>query len=147
MNLKNKHGLSKKSKLYGVWVMMKQRCYNTNNKDYYAYGARGVQVCNQWKENYNEFHNWSYDNGYKEGLSLDRIDVNGNYEPNNCRWATIEEQANNKRNTIYVDINDKFYTLSDLSAIYNIKRETLEMRYIRGDRGERLIRSVRKRAS
>ncbi|MBU3102922.1 hypothetical protein [Clostridium gasigenes] len=97
-----KHGMAKKTKLYPVWVTMKQRCYNGKNKDYYNYGARGVTVCDEWRTNYLKFHNWAYGAGYNEGLSLDRIDVRGNYEPSNCRWATMKEQANNKRNTIYI---------------------------------------------
>lgn len=142
-----KHGMAKKSKLYGIWVTMKQRCYNERNKDFYAYGARGISVYSEWIKSYVEFHNWAYSNGYEEGLSIDRIDVNGNYEPSNCKWVTMKEQANNKRNTIYIEIDGTPYTLSDLSQIYKIKRETLEMRYIRGDRGERLLRPVRKRIS
>lgn len=140
-----KHGLAKKSKLYSIWVMMKQRCYNMNNKDYINYGARGIQVYDEWMHNYLKFHNWAYINGYREGLSLDRIDVNGNYEPNNCKWSTLIEQANNKRNNIHILYEDKLLTLTELSDVTGINRDVLEMRYIRGDRDERLIRPVRKR--
>lgn len=141
-----KHGLSK-TKLYHVWVMMKQRCYNCCNKDYKDYGARGIIVHGQWINNFKVFHEWAIAAGYEEGLTLDRINPNGNYEPNNCRWITNAEQQNNKRNTIYVLYNNRLITLTELSIITNIKRETLEMRYIRGDRGERLIRPVRKRTA
>lgn len=147
MNIKNKHGLAKKTKLYGRWVMMKQRCYNSNNKDYYNYGARGIKVCDKWRNSYLNFHNWAYANGYNDMLSIDRIDVNGDYEPDNCRWVDKNIQANNKSCTIYIDYKGKRVTLTELSGITGIKRETLEMRYIRGDRGERLYRPVRKRAS
>lgn len=147
MNIKNKHGLAKKTKLYGRWVMMKQRCYNSNNKDYYNYGARGIKVCDEWRNSYLNFHNWAYANWYNDMLSIDRIDVNGDYEPDNCRWVDKNIQANNKSCTIYIDYKGKRVTLTELSGITGIKRETLEMRYIRGDRGERLYRPVRKRAS
>lgn len=147
MNIKNKHGLAKKTKLYGRWVMMKQRCYNPNNKDYYNYGARGIKVCDEWRNNYLNFHNWAYANGYNDTLSIDRIDVNGDYKPINCRWVDKNIQANNKVCTIYIDYEGNSVTLTELSNITGIKRETLEMRYIRGDRGERLYRPVRTRAS
>lgn len=142
-----KHGLAKKSKLYSIWVMMKQRCYNMNNKDYINYGARYIRVYDEWVHDYLKFHNWAYINGYREGLSLDRIDVNGNYEPNNCKWSTLIEQANNKRNNIHILYEDKLLTLTELSDVTGINRDVLEMRYIRGDRGERLIRQVRKRTA
>ncbi len=141
-----KHGQSN-TRLHSIWVMMRQRCYNANNKDYYNYGARGIQVCQEWIKDFKAFNEWAYNNGYEDKLSLDRVDVNSNYEPDNCRWATIEEQANNKRNTIYVEINDKLFTITEIAKIYNIPRATIEMRYTRGDRGERLIREVRKRIS
>ncbi|MBP1889811.1 hypothetical protein J2Z53_001394 [Clostridium moniliforme] len=144
--MSKKHGL-RYTKLYGVWGMMKQRCYNCCNKDYKDYGAREIRICDEWKNNVKIFYNWAINNGYEEGLTLDRINPNGNYEPNNCRWITNAEQQNNKRNTIHVLYKDKLLTLTELSNITNIKRETLEMRYIRGDRGERLIRPVRKRCA
>ena len=123
-----KHGLCKKTKLYGIWVMMKQHCYNPNNKDYYNYGDRGVKVCDVWRNNYLEFHNWAYANGYSQGLSIDRIDSNGDYEPSNCRWATDYQQANNKRNTIHILFHGKDMTLSELSELTGISRSTIEMR-------------------
>jgi len=141
-----KHGQSG-TKLYAIWVTMRQRCYNANNKDFYNYGEKGIKVCDEWIKDFSEFYRWAMENGYAESLSIDRIDPYGNYEPSNCRWATIQEQANNKKNTIYVEVDGSTYTLTELSNLYGIRRETLEMRYIRGDRGERLIRSVRKRAS
>lgn len=87
------------SRLYHIWCGMLQRCYYKNGKDFKNYGGRGITVCEQWKTNYAEFKKWAESNGYADDLSIDRVDVNGNYEPDNCRWATAEEQANNKRNS------------------------------------------------
>lgn len=140
------HGQSG-TKLYAIWVTMRQRCYNTNNKDFYNYGAKGIKVCDEWLKDFSEFYRWSMENGYVESLSIDRINPYGNYEPNNCRWATIQEQANNKKNTIYVEVDGSTYTLTELSNLYGIRRETIEMRYLRGDRGERLVRPVRYRTA
>ena len=140
------HGQSG-TKLYAIWVTMRQRCYNTNNKDFYNYGAKGIKVCDEWLKEFSEFYRWSMENGYAESLSIDRIDPYGNYEPSNCRWATIQEQANNKKNTIYVEVDGSTYTLTELSNLYGIRRETIEMRYLRGDRGDRLVRPVRYRTA
>ena len=93
-----KHGL-KKTRLYNIWINMKQRCYNNRNPKYPIYGKRGISICSQWLKNFITFYNWAILNGYKDTLTIDRINVNGNYEPNNCRWITNQEQQRNKRNS------------------------------------------------
>lgn len=97
------HGM-RNSRLYDVYTNMKSRCSNPKNKSYSNYGGRGIKVCNEWMESFDNFMEWALSSGYSESLTLDRIDVNGNYCPENCRWATVFQQVNNKRKTIWVEI-------------------------------------------
>lgn len=93
---------------------MKQRCYNTLNKDYYKYGARGIKIYDEWLLDINKFYQWSLDNGYINGLTIDRIDVHKGYAPNNCRWVGVAEQNRNKTTTIYVEYKGETRTLSSV---------------------------------
>lgn len=88
--------------LYTTWGNMKNRCYNPRGHNYNDYGGRGITVCNEWKNNFQSFFNWSINNGYKKELSIDRIDNNGNYRPDNCRWVNRLIQGKNKRNNVVV---------------------------------------------
>ena len=117
--LSYKHGESHTSRLYREWASMKLRCYSKNRKDYINYGGRGIKVCEEWKD-YFSFRNWALKNGYSDDLTLDRIDVNGNYEPLNCRWADAETQANNKRNSKFITYNGKRQTVSQWAKELNI---------------------------
>lgn len=94
----SKHNMAY-SKLYKVWQGMKTRCYNKNFMYYCNYGGRGITICDEWKSNFSNFYEWSINNGYEEGLTIDRINNDGNYEPSNCRWVTRAEQNRNKRYT------------------------------------------------
>ena len=80
-----------------IWKNMKSRCGNPNATSYRIYGGRGISVCHEWLKDFMSFYNWAIENGYRSDLSIDRIDVNGNYEPCNCRWATAKEQRANQR--------------------------------------------------
>lgn len=119
-------------KLRGVFRTMKARCYNPNTNRYYLYGAKGIKVCDEWLKNPLNFCIWAINNGYKEGLSIDRINVNGNYEPSNCRWVDAYVQANNKSNIPLYNFNGGFYSIAELSRIYNINKSTLVNRLKRG---------------
>lgn len=90
------HGSSHNSRLYDIWVNMRQRCSNENADKSGRYVKRGISVCESWETSFEEFRDWAYENGYSDTLTIDRIDYDGNYEPSNCRWATYEQQARNK---------------------------------------------------
>lgn len=106
-----KHG-GKKERLYGVWCAIRSRCNNPNNKEYNRYGGRGIKCCDSWKE-YMSFREWAISNGYKEGLTIDRIDNDGNYCPENCRWVTRTQQMQNTSLNVLVEHNSKTQTMSE----------------------------------
>lgn len=118
-----KHGCSK-NRLYNIWTGMKQRCSNENSDSWNAYGERGIKVCDEWKESFVAFREWALSHGYSDDLTIDRIDADGNYEPSNCRWATIRQQANNKRNSSRIEINGIIKSLPEWCDIYKIKTVT-----------------------
>lgn len=121
------------TRLYHIWASMKQRCNNKNCSAFVLYGKRNIKVCDEWEKDFMNFYNWAMANGYREDLTIDRIDVNGNYEPNNCRWTTMLEQNNNKRNVIKIWFKDRYYTLRDIANITNRKIRTLWTNYKKGN--------------
>lgn len=112
------HGMTG-TRVHRIWVSMKSRCYNPNNKKYPRYGARGITVCEEWKNTFLSFYDWAMNNGYSDNLSIDRIDVNGNYEPSNCRWVTNKVQANNKTTNKFVVYKGETKTVAEWADILN----------------------------
>ena len=88
------------SRIYRIWEGMRQRCRDKNASNYHNYGGRGIKVCPEWSDNFIKFRNWSLENGYKEKLTIDRINNNGDYTPDNCQWTTIKQQSKNRRNNL-----------------------------------------------
>ena len=122
-----KHGMSH-SRLYHIWQNMKGRCLNPKNHAYHLYGGRGIRVCDEWLD-FEKFALWAVSNGYDSCLSIDRIDVNGNYEPENSRFSTMKEQAFNRRTTIKITYDNETHSLSEWSRILSISRSTITKRY------------------
>lgn len=118
------------SRLYRAWHHMKNRCHNPDVDGYNNYGGRGIKVCEEWQD-FVPFKEWALANGYDDTLTLDRIDVNGNYEPSNCRWVSIKVQANNKRNNHLVTYKGMTKTISQWAEEYGIKYGTLLARLTR----------------
>ena len=127
------------TRLHNAWFNMRMRCGNENNHKYKIYGGRGIQVCVEWKENFEAFRDWALANGYKRGLTIDRINNDGDYEPDNCRWATMKQQARNTRNNVHITINGVTKLLCEWAEVAGIKYDTLLRRYHKGWRDERLL--------
>lgn len=126
-NMVYKHGLSN-TDLYSVYRSMISRCYDKNHRFYKNYGGRGITICNEWLNNFKLFYDWALANGYRKGLSIDRIDNNKGYFPNNCRWATQKEQMNNIRNNKIYTYNGKTQTVSQWAEELGWGRTTLDNR-------------------
>ena len=116
---KKTHGQCR-TRIYRIYRNMLNRCYYKPFIEYHRYGGRGIIVCKEWLDNFINFYNWAMANGYSDELSIDRIDPNGNYEPNNCRWVTQQQQQNNKRCNHYITYNGETLSLADWSRKLNI---------------------------
>lgn len=131
-----KHGLSKvngkKTKLFMTWDAMRQRCTNSNHASYKDYGGRGITVCPEWLNNFKSFYDWSMDNGFSNDLSIDRIDNDKGYSPDNCRWVDAKTQIRNRRNTVTYNWKGSEYTLAELGELTGINKMTIKSRLNRG---------------
>lgn len=125
-----KHGLHNE-KLYNTWKCIRQRCNNKNNPSYKNYGGRGITICNEWND-FKNFYDWALNNGYKENLTIDRINNNKGYSPENCRWADKTTQSNNKRNNRNYTYNNETHTMGEWAKILNVNYWALRSRLDRG---------------
>jgi len=135
---KTTHGLSGE-KLYKVWGAIKERCYNPNNRSFKDYGFRGIKMCSQWKTSFKKFYNWAIENGYKEGLTIERHNVNGNYTPKNCGWIPKKDQSKNRTNSVRIEYNGDSKTSTEWSEITNIPSQVITQRVRRGWSSERTL--------
>lgn len=117
------HGQAR-TRLYRIYYAMKQRCYNSNNSNYNRYGGRGIKVCSEWLHDFKTFYDWALKNGYDENLTIDRINFDGNYEPNNCRWITQHEQARNTSRNTHITINGETRLLVEWCEKYGVNMAT-----------------------
>lgn len=121
-----------KNRLYRIWHNMKSRCYLETFTRYKYYGARGITVCEEWRNSFLAFSNWAMANGYRDDLQIDRIDNDGNYEPSNCRWVTKMKQESNKSTNVYVSYQGEKKTVAEWARFFNMDRCLLGIRLRRG---------------
>lgn len=109
VHIKHGHNTGKKpDRIYRIWIGMKSRCRNPNDTGYHVYGGRGIDVCDEWWSDFTTFYDWAMNNGYSDDLTIDRIDVDDGYYPDNCRWVTMYEQSQNRRYIPYKYGRDEF---------------------------------------
>ena len=119
------------TRLYGIWAAMKRRCNNPNTYWYKEYGGRGIKVCDEWYD-YINFKQWAMDSGYEDGLTIDRIDNDGDYKPDNCRWVNWDVQENNRRDNVYVEHKGVVYTPKEIAKITGLSERTIYARIKKG---------------
>lgn len=120
------------SRLYHTWTSMVRRCTDPNSPEADGYINRGIKVCDEWLNSFEAFRDWATENGYQDGLSIDRINNNGNYEPSNCRWATAKEQSRNRRSNVILTYNGESHCMVEWAEILKVPRDRLANRYRRG---------------
>ena len=129
----------KRERLYIVWCDIIQRCFDKNDPGYQRYGARGITICDEWRHNYPAFREWAFANGYNEQLTIDRIDNDGDYSPDNCRWTTAKVQSRNKSTNVLITYQGETHCISEWSEILGFKYSTLRERLRRGWSVEKAI--------
>lgn len=134
MNNDNFKNNENRDKLYHVWKGMRGRCLSKTNKDYPNYGGRGIDICDEWMSSFQSFFFWAINSGYDKGLTIDRINNDYGYYPDNCRWATVAEQNKNRRNAINVSFGNGDFSVTDLSKITGLKPATIYGRIKKRDK-------------
>jgi len=119
------------TRIYSEWQGMKGRCYNKGSARYADWGGRGIKVCEQWRNSFESFYTWAMANGYQDNLTIDRIDNNGNYCPENCRWVGQQEQCRNRRSNINITIGNSTRTLMEWCEIFQVDYTNVNARYHR----------------
>ena len=145
-NKKSTHNKTN-TKIYKLWIGIKNRCNNINSPKYKSYGGRGIKVCDEWQNDFMSFYNWTLANGYDENAkygecTIERLNVNGDYEPSNCTFKNLKEQANNKTTNIFVEYNGETHTLKQWSEIFNLKYKSVVNRYHLYLDGKTLVKRV-----
>ena len=128
--------------LYNVWLRIKSRCYYPKNNRYHRYGGRGIKMCPEWLD-FTNFYNWSMNNGYKEGLTIERIDIDKDYEPSNCCWIPLEEQARNKSNTVWRTYQSRRMCMAQFSRETGISINVIRNRLKKGLSGDQMVEEYR----
>ena len=119
------------ARIYTIWLNMRTRCNNPKCENYFRYDGRGIKVCKEW-DSFDEFEKWAYENGYDDSLTIDRIDNDKGYSPDNCRWVTQKQQANNRKSSVYVEHNGERHTYAEWADIAGIDYKLLMDRVYHG---------------
>lgn len=127
------------TKMYNVWCAIKRRCYNTHTKEYPRYGGRGISMCDEWRNSYESFKEWAVNNGYDDSLTIDRIDNDKDYTPDNCRFVTMREQCNNRSSNRVYTYNGETHNVTEWSEIVGIPANKIFCRLYNGWSFERAI--------
>ena len=124
----------KQTRLYETWCGMKKRCYNPKSREYKSYGKRGIKVCEEWKNDFMAFYRWAVSSGYSDDLTIDRIDVNGDYSPSNCKWSTLLEQQRNKTTTLFIEHDGQKKTLAEWCEVLGVSYTCARSRCTRAEK-------------
>lgn len=126
-----RHGASK-TRLYRIWQNMKTRCYNSKNRFFEFYGKKGIAMCSDWLNSFQAFYDWAMSHSYADDLTIDRIDGNGDYCPENCRWVAMSEQAKNRKSNRIIEFRGEKKTVAEWAKVFGINDETLRSRLKKG---------------